>query len=165
MSQLEDARYLQQAIKLARGALGDGDGPFGAVLVGQGRVLAEARNRTTTEGNPTFHAEMVAIREACRKYNAEALVRSTLFTSCEPCSMCLAAMYYARISRVVFAAKLSDAIRYGSGDPPLDADFLNKQCQFNLQVEEGEGREAVTSLFEEYVQKFGRLEVRDSHDA
>ena len=154
-----DKKYLQIAIELAGRALEDGGGPFGAVITKNAQVLTVARNRTKEEGNPISHAEIVAIRDACHHYGAESVVGSTIFCSCEPCSMCFSALYYAQISRVVFAATLTDVIGFGSGDPPLTSTWLKEQGHLNIQIVAGEerDREAVIALFERYIQKFGKL--------
>ena len=153
----DESRYLQRAIELAYEALEDGGGPFGAVILKGSQVLAATRNRTVEEHNPTAHAEMVAIRQAYHNHGSESVAGSTIFCSCEPCIMCLSGLYYAQIPRVVYAATLEDAIRFGSGDPPLTSAWLNEQGDLNIQLVAAEGREKVISLFEQYIQKFGHL--------
>ena len=149
--------HLHAAIKLAKDALNDGDGPFGAIIAKGPEILATARNRTVAEGNPTMHAEMVAIREACKEHGSETLKTSTIYCSCEPCLMCLSAIYYSQIPRLVFAASLEDAIHFGSGDPLVRSEWLNKAGNLNIEIIQGEGRESVISLFDQYVKKFGKL--------
>lgn len=153
----DELEYLQQAINLAYMALEDGNSPFAAVIVKDNQILAAARNRTVTEHNPTLHAEIVAIQEACREHGVKAVAGSTIFCSCEPCPMCLSAIYYTELPKIVYAATLADAIRFNSGDPPLTAEWLNEHGHLNLQIVATEGRERVVSLFEQYVHKFGHL--------
>jgi guanine deaminase len=94
-----------------------GGGPFGALIVGvDGAVLAEGQNRVTRDLDPTAHAEVVAIRRACASIGDFSLVGATLYTSCEPCPLCLSAALWARVDRVVFAADRHDAARGGFDD-------------------------------------------------
>ncbi|MGO4572777.1 nucleoside deaminase [Microvirga sp. 2TAF3] len=113
----EDQRYLSRAIALSREHMSDGaGGPFGAVIVRDGKVLAEGWNRVTSANDPTAHAEVTAIRRACEAVSDFALHGATLYTSCEPCPMCLASAYWARISRIVYANTREDAARIGFDD-------------------------------------------------
>jgi tRNA(Arg) A34 adenosine deaminase TadA len=91
-------------------------GPFAAVVVKDGEIIAEGANAVTTTNDPTAHAEMVAIREACRKLNSFDLQGCDIYTSCEPCPMCLGAIYWARPARVYFANSAADAARAGFDD-------------------------------------------------
>ena len=93
-----------------------GGGPFAAVIVKDGRIVAEGVNRVTTTNDPTAHAEVVAIREACRKLGVFQLSDCDLYTTCEPCPMCLGAIYWARASRVFYAAAAGDAAAAGFDD-------------------------------------------------
>lgn len=130
---MSDADFLRRAIGLAienvrlhRG------GPFGAVIVRDGVVLAEGTNLVTHSLDPTAHAEIVAIREACRRAQSFDLKGCTLYSSCEPCPMCLGAIYWARLDRLVFASTRDDAAQAGFDDSfiydqlplPLDARSL-----------------------------------------
>ncbi len=152
----KELTHLKHAIELAQTAVKVGDAPFGAVIYSD-RILAATHNLTVAEGDPTLHAEMVAIREACRKHGVKSLVGSTIYSSCEPCLMCLYAIYYAQISKVVFAATLEDAINYGSGDPFITTAQINKQGNLNLQLIVGPGREEVISIFEQRIKNAGHL--------
>ncbi len=91
-------------------------GPFGAVIVRGDEIIAEGVNCVTTTNDPTAHAEMVAIREACRKLQSFELAECEIYTSCEPCPMCLGAIYWARPARVYFANSAADAARAGFDD-------------------------------------------------
>ncbi|MGB6841317.1 MAG: nucleoside deaminase [Candidatus Sulfotelmatobacter sp.] len=107
------ARAIQLSIDNVRSGRG---GPFGAVVVKDGSIIAEGANQVTATNDPTAHAEMVAIREACRKLGAFELKACEIYTSCEPCPMCLGAIYWARLSRVYFANADADASRVGFDD-------------------------------------------------
>ena len=91
-------------------------GPFGAVVVKNGNIVAEGVNRVTATNDPTAHAEVVAIREACRKLQVFELTDCEIYTSCEPCPMCLGAIYWARLARVYFGNLASDASKIGFDD-------------------------------------------------
>ena len=113
----DDLAFLRRAIALAATrSAGGTNGPFGAVVAREGAVVAEGWNQVVETGDPTAHAEVVAIRGACRRLGSHVLEGCTLYASCEPCPLCLAAAYWARISRVVFAASRSDAARAGFDD-------------------------------------------------
>ncbi len=116
----DDERWLRQAIALARqhSLRGDG-GPFGAVIVREGSMLAEGWNTVTSTFDPTAHAEVVAIRAACATLKDFRLTGCVLYASCEPCPMCLAAAWWARVARIVFAATREDAAAAGFDDALL----------------------------------------------
>jgi tRNA(Arg) A34 adenosine deaminase TadA len=109
--------FMQRAIAMAVSNVTSGrGGPFGAVIVKDGKVLAEGTNLVTATFDPTAHAEMVAIREACRKLGDFQLTGCDLYTSCEPCPMCLGAIYWARPARVFYGASAADAAAAGFDD-------------------------------------------------
>ncbi len=113
----DDQRYLARAIELSREHMDEGaGGPFGAVIVRDGKILAEGWNQVTSANDPTAHAEVTAIRRACEAVGDFALEGATLYTSCEPCPMCLASAYWARVSRIVFANTRQDAADIGFDD-------------------------------------------------
>lgn len=112
-----DLTYLREAIALARaGAAAGLGGPFGAVLVDEGRIVGRGQNQVTSANDPTAHAEIVALREACATLRRFHLTGATLYTSCEPCPMCLAAAYWAHVGRIVFACTRDDAAAIGFDD-------------------------------------------------
>jgi guanine deaminase len=112
-----DTKFLLQAVALAgeHMHLGHG-GPFGAVIVMDGRVIGEGWNQVTSSNDPTAHAEMVAIRRATQALGAFSLAKATIYSSCEPCPMCLAAIYWARLERLVFASTRTEAAAIGFDD-------------------------------------------------
>ncbi|MFZ1693704.1 MAG: nucleoside deaminase [Flavobacteriales bacterium] len=112
-----DERFLREAIALARQGMDRNDGgPFGCVIVKDGRIIGRGNNKVTSSNDPTAHAEVVAIREACKALGSYQLDGCTLYTSCEPCPMCLGAIYWARPNRIVFAATRTDAADAGFDD-------------------------------------------------
>jgi guanine deaminase len=107
------ARAIQLAVENVRSGTG---GPFGAVIVQDGNIIAEAANQVTLTNDPTAHAEIVAIRQACQKLGLFELKDCELFTSCEPCPMCLGAIYWTRLSRIYFGCLAADASEVGFDD-------------------------------------------------
>ena len=104
-----DIRFMREAIRLADESVAHGGGPFGAVVVKDGRILAGASNSVTLDNDPTAHAEVNAIRQACRKLGTFDLKGSVIYASCEPCPMCLGAIYWAGIERIYYANTRADA--------------------------------------------------------
>ncbi|MBO2543981.1 nucleoside deaminase [Salegentibacter sp. BDJ18] len=109
--------FLKRAIQLAEEGMDKGQGgPFGAVVVKDGEIIAEANNKVTASNDPTAHAEVVAIRRACEKLQDFQLENCILYTSCEPCPMCLGAIYWARPKKVYYALTREDAAKIGFDD-------------------------------------------------
>lgn len=105
------------AIELARKSVETGEGgPFGCVIVKGGEIVGEGNNRVTSTNDPTAHAEVIAIRDACENLQSFQLDGCTIYTSCEPCPMCLGAIYWARPDRVLFAGTREDAANAGFDD-------------------------------------------------
>jgi guanine deaminase len=111
-----NAEFMRRAIAIALENIRAGGGPFGAVVAKDGRVIAEGVNRVTASNDPTAHAEVVAIREACRALGDFQLSGCNLYTTCEPCPMCLGAIYWARPARVFYAGSAADAAAAGFDD-------------------------------------------------
>lgn len=108
--------FLNRAIELACANVETGGGPFGAIIVKDGEIVAGSGNRVTSDHDPTAHAEIAAIRLACRKLGDFQLNDCTLYSSCEPCPMCLGAIYWARLQAVYFACNRFDAASAGFDD-------------------------------------------------
>lgn len=122
---IKNVPFMGLAIGLARENLDNVDGgPFGAVVVKDGEVIGRGRNEVTLRNDPTAHAEVMAIRDACRTLGVFSLEGTVLYSSCEPCPMCLAATYWARIDAIVYGASREDAARIGFDD----ADFYREIC-------------------------------------
>ena len=116
-------KFMREAIRLSlRKMRANHGGPFGAVVVRQGKIIGRGWNRVTSTNDPTAHAEIVAIREACRRLKTFQLDDCELYTSCEPCPMCLAAIYWARLRQVGYANTRRDAARIG-----FDDDYLYRE--------------------------------------
>lgn len=119
---------MEKAIRVSRQMMRAGKGgPFGAVVVRNDKVIATGHNLVTSANDPTAHAEIVAIREACRKLKTFQLDDCELYTSCEPCPMCLSAIYWARLKKVYFANTRQDAAAIG-----FDDDFIYREIPLAL---------------------------------
>ena len=117
MPQHDPHFFMQQAIELSfQGQRTGTGGPFGAVVVKDGVIVGQGSNRVTSTNDPTAHAEVVAIRDACQNLNTHQLTGCELYTSCEPCPMCLGAIYWARPDRVYYANTRHDAAHVGFDD-------------------------------------------------
>ena len=133
---------MRRAIVLAQNGIdSNAGGPFGAVVVKDDKIIAEGCNRVTSTNDPTAHAEVVAIRNACRKLNSFQLDDCSIYTSCEPCPMCLGAIYWARPKQVFFAATRRDAAIIGFDDQfiyeEIAKDFDGRQLKIvNLMRDE-----------------------------
>jgi guanine deaminase len=114
--------FLRRAFALACEGVAEGGGPFGAVVVRDGVILGEGRNNVVPGQDPTLHAEVVAIRAACAGLGTHDLRGATLYTSCEPCPMCLAATWWARISGIVYGNDRADAAAIGFDDAAIYAE-------------------------------------------
>jgi tRNA(Arg) A34 adenosine deaminase TadA len=150
--------FMRAAIEEAEaGMRANRGGPFGCVVVRKGEIVARGSNRVTSTNDPTAHAEITAIREACRALNTFSLEECELFTSCEPCPMCLAAIYWARIPRVYYGNTRKDAAVIG-----FDDDFIYQQLSLPI---EGRAidmkpllRDEAQRTFADWVRKTDRVE-------
>jgi guanine deaminase len=111
-----NTEFMKRAIAIALENVRNGGGPFGAVIARDGRIVAEGVNRVTATNDPTAHGEVVAIRAACTALNKFQLDGCDLYTTCEPCPMCLGAIYWARPARVFYASSAGDAAAAGFDD-------------------------------------------------
>lgn len=121
--------FMREAIALAIGGIRSGrGGPFGCVVVRRGEIVGRGSNCVTSSNDPTAHAEIMAIRDACRRLATFQLADCTLYASCEPCPMCLSAVYWARIPEVYFAGTRADAAAIGFDDA-----FIYRQIPLDLE--------------------------------
>ena len=116
-------KFMAQAIRLAEQSLASEGGPFGAIIVKNGKVIGSGSNRVTLDNDPTAHAEMVAIRAACQAVSNFQLEDCTIYVNCEPCPMCLSALYWAGIKQIYFAADRNDAAAIGFADDFIYQEF------------------------------------------
>lgn len=148
---------MQRAIALSREKMREGEGgPFAAVVVSDGSIVGEGWNQVTGHNDPTAHAEIVAIREACRALGTFSLEGCVIYTSCEPCPMCLAAIWWARISRVYYANTSEDAERIGFDDARLYREISQPLSERALPCERLLAEEAL-EVFSEWVADSGHV--------
>jgi guanine deaminase len=122
-------KFMREAIRLSLQEIRHGQGgPFGAVVVRNGKVFGRGRNQVTSANDPTAHAEIVAIRAACKLLNTFQLDDCDLYTSCEPCPMCLAPIYWARLRQVYYANTRRDAAKIG-----FDDDFIYREVMLPIR--------------------------------
>lgn len=131
-----DADWLDQTIALAVRNVAEGGGPFGAVIVRDGELIATGQNRVTRDLDPTAHAEVQAIRAACRAIGDFSLAGLTLYASCEPCPLCVSASLWARLDRIVYAADREDAASAGFDDREFYELFTRERSSWPTGVEQ-----------------------------
>jgi guanine deaminase len=123
-------KFLQQAVNLACDSVSrHNGGPYGAIIVKNGEVISASRNQVTINKDPTAHAEIIAIRLACKVLNDFKLTDCTLYSSCEPCPMCFGAIYWAKLEKVFFACNRFDAAKAG-----FDDSFIYKEMQLQPET-------------------------------
>jgi guanine deaminase len=154
----QDKEFMRRAIKLAQNGIDAGQGgPFGAVVVRDGKIIGEGCNRVTSTNDPTAHAEVVAIREACKNLNDFQLEDCTIYTSCEPCPMCLGAIYWARPKQMFFACSREDAAAVG-----FDDDFIYDEIARPIEERRIKSinflREEGLRVFENWADKLDKTE-------
>jgi guanine deaminase len=125
------ARAIQLSIENVQSGRG---GPFGAVIVKDGSIIAEGTNQVTSANDPTAHAEVLAIREACKTLRAIDLTSCEIYTSCEPCPMCLGAIYWAHLSRVYYANTDVDAAKIGFDDSRIYGEFARPRSNRKIPM-------------------------------
>ena len=147
---MTDEDYMRQAIRKTQEGIAAGQAPFGSVIVADGQVVAATHNTVWRDGDPTAHAEVNCIRAAARALGSIALPGCTLYSTTEPCPMCLAAIHWAKIERVVFGATIADAAAAGFAELHVDAKLLAEMGKSHLRVEAGLLREECAALFDEW---------------
>ncbi len=147
------ARAIQLSFENVRSGLG---GPFGCVIVKDGEVIAEAANQVTAMNDPTAHAEMLAIRQACEKLRGFELRGCDLYTSCEPCPMCLGAIYWARMNKIYFANLTADAAKFGFDDSAIYEELTQPHAQREIPMIPMMREEALAA-FDAWQEKPGKI--------
>ena len=152
-----DNPFMKRAIQLSIGALQSGrGGPFGAVIVRDSKIVAEGANQVTSTNDPTAHAEIVAIRRACYKLGVFELKDCELYTSCEPCPMCLGAIYWARIAKIYFANTAEDAASIGFDDSFIYRELKETRSQRRIPAIQMMREEALAG-FRAWLDKPGKI--------
>lgn len=148
-----EEKFMQEAIELSRkGIMQNDGGPFGCVIVKGDEIVGRGNNCVTSKNDPTAHAEIMAIRDACKHLNTFQLDDCEIFTSCEPCPMCLGAIYWARPKAIYYANTRADAARIGFDDS-LIYDEIGRDMQERKIPIRQLGAVAAIKVFEEWEQK------------
>ncbi len=138
--------FMQQAIRLATENVARGGGPFACVIVRNGEVIATGTNRVTIDNDPTAHGEVTAIRAACAKLGTFQLTECEVYTSCEPCPMCLSAIYWARCSAIYYGNSAADAASIGFDDAFLYDEIRRPAAERSIPIRSLLAEEAFSSF-------------------
>ena len=149
-------KFMQRAIELSIKSVNNGTGPFGAVITKDNKIISEGFNVVTSSNDPTSHAEIVAIRNACKSLNNFALNDCDLYTTCEPCPMCLSAIYWARIDRIYYANTRKDAQKIDFSDSMIYEE-LNKTIKDRKIPMHQMMREEAIKAFEMWDKKIDKV--------
>ena len=140
--------FIALAIQLALDNIGHGGGPFGAVITRNNEIIATGTNQVTNNNDPTAHAEIMAIRNACQTLGSYQLTDCQIFVNCEPCPMCLGAIYWARISKLFFATSRHDAAALGFSDEEIYNEISRPLAQRKIitrQIKDPKAHEIFTA--------------------
>ena len=150
-------KFMRLAIKKSLESVDNGGGPFGAVVVKDGEVVAIASNSVTIDNDPTAHAEVNAIRMACKKLGTFDLSGCEIYASCEPCPMCLASIYWARIGKLYYANTKVDADKIGFSDSFIYEEFAKPESERSIKVVKMLRNEAIKA-FENWEKKEDKVD-------
>lgn len=154
--------FMQEAIELsAKGIRQNHGGPFGCVVVKGDEIVGRGNNRVTSSNDPTAHAEVVAIRDACQNLQTFQLPDCEIYTSCEPCPMCLAAIYWSRIQRVYYANTRTDAAAIGFDDAMTYDEMICNPALRKIPVT-SLGRNKALQVFEQWQNKKDKINIRNN---
>lgn len=137
---------MREAIRVSVENIKSGGGPFGAVIVRDGEIIASSGNRVTANNDPTAHAEVMAIRAACQKLKTFDLSGTTIYTSCEPCPMCLGSIYWAHIDKMYYGNNRQDAAKIGFDDEFIYQEFERPLSERRLHTEQLIPNEAIEAF-------------------
>ena len=143
---MNDMDFMNRAIELSINNIKNNGGPFGCVIVHDNKIIAEGVNRVTSNNDPTAHAEIVAIREACKKLDTFNLQGTQLYTSCEPCPMCLSAMYWAHIDKIFYGNSRNDAAKINFDDKFIYDEFKVKMSHRKIPLVQLCSDKAITAF-------------------
>ena len=142
---MKNIDFMKRAIELSIQNIKNNGGPFGCIIVKENKIIAEGVNRVTLNNDPTAHAEIIAIRNACKKLNTFNLEKCELYTSCEPCPMCLSAIYWSHIDKIYYGNSRLDASKIGFDDDfiynELNKDLSSRKIQMK-QISQKEAKKA-----------------------
>ena len=150
-------KFMQRAIELSIESINSGGGPFGSVIVKDEKIISEGMNRVTVDNDPTSHGEIVAIRNACKKLNTFNLSNCSLYSSCEPCPMCMSAIYWSRIDKVYYANTRDDAKKINFDDSLIYSEISKKNEDRKIPIKQMLRDEALKA-FELWDKKTDKIE-------
>ncbi|HSQ98032.1 MAG TPA: nucleoside deaminase [Rickettsiales bacterium] len=154
---MDKKKFMQEAIKCSfDGMNSNAGGPFGAVIVKDGEIIARGWNKVTSTNDPTAHAEIVTIREACKKLSTFDLSGCELYTSCEPCPMCLAAIYWSKIGKIYYGNTKKDAANIGFDDDFIYEEFALPIEKRSIPMEQLDREDSIKS-FEKWAEKNDKI--------
>ena len=139
-------KFMQRAIELSIESINSGGGPFGSVIVKDDKIISEGMNRVTVDNDPTSHGEIVAIRNACKKLNTFNLSDCSLYSSCEPCPMCMSAIYWSRIGNVYYANTRDDAKKINFDDSLIYSEIPKKNEDKKIPIKQMMRNEALKAF-------------------
>lgn len=147
MEKKKSRQFMKEAIRLSiKGMDNNEGGPFGAVVVRNNEIIGRGNNRVTTDNDPTSHAEINAIRDACKNIGSFELTDCVIYTSCEPCPMCLSAIYWARIEKIYFGCSKVDAAAIGFDDNFIYEEFKKLETDRSIETEQLDRTEAIEAF-------------------
>ena len=149
--------FMLRAIELSINSVKKDGGPFGCVITKNGTIISEGSNRVTSSNDPTAHAEIVAIREACKKLNTFNLSGCDLYSSCEPCPMCLSAIYWSHIDNIFYANNRNDAKKINFDDSLIYSEIPKKNEDRKIPIKQMLRDEALRA-FELWDKKIDKIE-------
>ena len=150
-------KFMQRAIELSIESINSGGGPFGSVIVKDEKIISEGMNRVTVDNDPTSHGEIVAIRNACKKLNTFNLSNCSLYSSCEPCPMCMSAIYWSRIGKVYYANTRDDAKKINFDDSLIYSEISKKNEDRKIPIKQMMRNEALKA-FDLWDKKIDKIE-------
>ena len=150
-------KFMQRAIELSKESINSGGGPFGSVIVKDDKIISEGINRVTVNNDPTAHGEIVAIRNACKELNTFNLSNCSLYSSCEPCPMCMSAIYWSRIGKVYYANTRDDAKKINFDDSLIYSEISKKNEDRKIPIKQMLRDEALKA-FELWDKKIDKIE-------
>lgn len=148
---MSDEQWMDRAVKIARTGIAAGQSPFGAVIVRDGALLSEAHNEVRTQSDPSAHAEVMAIRKACKAIGDIDLSGCVIYSTCEPCPMCFAAIHWARLGELVFGARIADAAQAGFNEMDISNETMRDLGGSCITIRPGVMRDSCQELFTQWL--------------
>ena len=147
---MNDEDFMQVAIEKARYGVQNGQSPFGACVVKNGEVISSGSNTVWKDGDITAHAEIKAIRKACKKLNSVDLSGCIVYSTCEPCPMCFTACYWARISKIVYGARIKDAKGFGFNEMLVSNEQMKSLGKSKIEIKGDILRDKCIEVFKQW---------------